>query len=220
MLWDIELCICITLAWAATFLLWLLIQQHSSVSKALARYHTTKLVAWSAFILLQTWRYAIADMRRPPLDISLHAWEMSQITLFVALMGSASCRLLYDLQQPIAIASTPQPNAQIRIDPEGTVIGWNDAATALFGWTAAEMVGQELAAHLVPPTFQEAHRAGLRRFRETAAMPLVNTRYTQLARCKDGREILVDISLTAHQTDHGTTFLGICTPAMCLLGLL
>jgi PAS domain S-box-containing protein len=34
------------------------------------------------------------------------------------------------------------PDAAILTDPSGVVRGWNDPATQLFGWTAADMIGQ------------------------------------------------------------------------------
>ncbi|WP_396213077.1 PAS domain-containing protein [Gemmatimonas sp.] len=37
-------------------------------------------------------------------------------------------------------------HAAILTDATGVVVGWNSAATALFGWSAAEMVGRPLIA--------------------------------------------------------------------------
>ncbi|MFN8706397.1 MAG: PAS domain-containing protein, partial [Planctomyces sp.] len=36
------------------------------------------------------------------------------------------------------------PDAAVLTDPSGVVRGWNDSATKLFGWTAADMIGRPL----------------------------------------------------------------------------
>ncbi len=42
------------------------------------------------------------------------------------------------------------PDAAILTDPSGVVRGWNDSATQLFGWTAAEMIGRALIERFPP----------------------------------------------------------------------
>ncbi len=42
------------------------------------------------------------------------------------------------------------PDAAILTDPSGVVRGWNDSATQLFGWSAAEMIGRPLVERFPP----------------------------------------------------------------------
>ena len=44
------------------------------------------------------------------------------------------------------------------MDDEGVVLGVNRAAERTFGYGAEELVGQELASMIIPPSLQEAHR--------------------------------------------------------------
>ena len=60
-----------------------------------------------------------------------------------------------DLEQSRLLLSSV-PEAVMIADPEGRVSYWNDAAAALFGWTAAEMVGRRLEERFPEPT-----RAGI-----------------------------------------------------------
>ena len=45
-------------------------------------------------------------------------------------------------------------------DAAGTIVGWNPAARAMFGWEEHEARGQPLTI-LMPTRFRSAHRAGL-----------------------------------------------------------
>ena len=45
----------------------------------------------------------------------------------------------------------------------GRILLWNDAATALFGWTPDEAIGADLAV-IVPADLRDHHNAGIRRF--------------------------------------------------------
>jgi PAS domain S-box-containing protein len=51
------------------------------------------------------------------------------------------------------------PDAFISIDGDGTVITWNRAAEAMFGWTFGETVGQELREFIFPPDGRDDHDA-------------------------------------------------------------
>src|SRR6266699_1079769 len=55
-------------------------------------------------------------------------------------------------------------DAVVTMDDSGSVIGWNQAAEATFGYSAAEVIGREMADLIVPPSLRESHRRGLARF--------------------------------------------------------
>ena len=54
-------------------------------------------------------------------------------------------------------------DAIITIDHEGKVVEFNRAAEQMFGRTAEEAVGSELAELVIPPLLRERHRAAVRR---------------------------------------------------------
>jgi len=49
------------------------------------------------------------------------------------------------------------PDAFITLDRDGVIMSWNAAARRLFGWTAAEAIGQTMRALIVPPEFSDRH---------------------------------------------------------------
>ena len=57
-------------------------------------------------------------------------------------------------------------HAVIATDPRGTVVFWNSAAEELYGWSAAEAVGRDIAEVTVPKVSQEAAGAIMVALRE------------------------------------------------------
>lgn len=88
-------------------------------------------------------------------------------------------------------------DAIVSADADERIIEWNTQAEAIFGWTAIEAQGRRLAELIIPPQFREAHRAGLKRFLSTGEGPILNRRIEVLGQHKDGREIPIDIAVTA-----------------------
>src|SRR5262245_58963458 len=72
---------------------------------------------------------------------------------------------------------------------EGIVTSWNAAAERLFGYTAAEMVGQSIT-RIIPDDLQHEEVAILTKLRAGERIE----RYETIRRCKDGS--LIEVSLT------------------------
>jgi PAS domain S-box-containing protein len=79
----------------------------------------------------------------------------------------------------------------------GTIVLWNPAAAAIFGYTAEEIVGRPLEL-LIPEQLRPAHRAGLRRYAASGRGPAIESqRPLDLpAVCKDGRTIQIEMTLS------------------------
>jgi PAS domain S-box-containing protein len=92
-------------------------------------------------------------------------------------------------------------DAFVSIDTEGRVAGWNLAAERLFGWTADEVIGRDVAI-TVPARLRAEHRDSLDR--ATAGPFSVET--VRLHR--DGHEIPVEIAVAAFREDDGWVFNG------------
>ncbi len=91
-------------------------------------------------------------------------------------------------------------DAIIQIDKFGRVTAWNPQAEQVFGWSAAEVVGQNLADYIIPAEFREAHRRGLARLVETGRGSSLNRRLDLEAIDRQGRRFPVEIACTAtHQ---------------------
>jgi PAS domain S-box-containing protein len=87
-------------------------------------------------------------------------------------------------------------DAVIVIDQDGYVTEFNPAAERLFGWTAHEAIGSELAGLVIPPRLRSAHRAALRRTVETGESALIGRRVELTGMRADGSEFPVELAIT------------------------
>ncbi len=93
-------------------------------------------------------------------------------------------------------------SALLAVDPEGTLIYLNPAATRLLGWGREDLVGRP-AAVLVPPDLLARHGPRVAALlADPAAAPIEALPDLRILR-KDGREVPVDVSLTAVGTAQG-----------------
>jgi PAS domain S-box-containing protein len=96
----------------------------------------------------------------------------------------------------------------VTMDDRGRVTGWNPAAEAIFGYTAAEATGREMAELIVPPSLREAHRRGLARFLETGAPTILDRRLELTGMRRDGTEFPVELTITRIDLPGAPTFTG------------
>jgi PAS domain S-box-containing protein len=97
-------------------------------------------------------------------------------------------------------------DAIITIDGRGIIESANRAAELMFGYSAAEFIGRNVAV-LMPTPYRENHDAYLQRFHETGEPRILNSPRELLAKRKDGSTFPIDLSVT--QVDHSECFTGI-----------
>lgn len=90
-------------------------------------------------------------------------------------------------------------DAFVAIDSRGIITDWNRAAETIFGWTRQEAVGKPLTATIIPMRHQEAHHQGMKKFQESGQGAVVNKRIELPGRTKSGKEIPVEMTITAYQ---------------------
>jgi two-component system cell cycle sensor histidine kinase/response regulator CckA len=88
-------------------------------------------------------------------------------------------------------------DAVISIDAAGTVSFWNRTAETMFGWSAGEAVGRELADLILPASHREAHRRGLAHFAATGEGPILGRRLELSGMHRDGGEFPLELRVTA-----------------------
>lgn len=86
-------------------------------------------------------------------------------------------------------------DAFVAVGLDGRVIDWNAQAERMFGWSAAEAVGRDLASLVLPERFHASYRDGLQRFRATGDIPLLGRRLERLVLDRTGREFPVEVSI-------------------------
>jgi PAS domain S-box-containing protein len=84
----------------------------------------------------------------------------------------------------------------ITMDHNGDVVEVNERTEQTFGYTAAQMVGRELAALIVPPDLRDAHRRGLARAVEAGAVHVPDHPLELMAMRADGSEFPVEVAIT------------------------
>ena len=89
-------------------------------------------------------------------------------------------------------------DAIIGKDLQGTIMSWNNGAARMFGYTAAEAVGQSIAM-LIPTRFVDEEPRILERIRRGETLE----HYETVRRHKDGREINISLTVSPLRDDAG-----------------
>jgi PAS domain S-box-containing protein len=86
------------------------------------------------------------------------------------------------------------PDAIIVADEHGYIVSWNQAASRMFGYPPAEILGKPLTV-LMPIRYREAHEMGVERMRTTGQSKLMGRVITLHGLRKDGTEFPIELSL-------------------------
>ena len=97
-------------------------------------------------------------------------------------------------------------DAFVQMDERGVILEWNSQAGAMFGWSRREAFGRTLADLIVPEVHTERHKEGLARFLSTGESAILGRRFEIEAQRRDGRQIKVEVSVTALRRDSGYVF--------------
>ena len=89
----------------------------------------------------------------------------------------------------------------IMMDHDGKVVEFNPAAEKAFGYSRAEVIGQELASLIIPPSLRERHRKGMAHYFATGEGPAIGKRLELPAVRSDGTEFPVELAITRIPTD-------------------
>ncbi len=93
-------------------------------------------------------------------------------------------------------------DALIYIDTQGIIRAWNGGAEALFGFSAAEALGQNVDL-IIPEHLREAHWRGFNRAMERGATSRGAEVRTTRGLRKDGRKLYVDMSFSVVKSTDG-----------------
>src|ERR1700704_4959220 len=99
-------------------------------------------------------------------------------------------------------------DAFVQMDESGTISDWNSQAEKIFGWSRGEALGRGLGELIIPEIHRAAHKSGLQRFLRTGEGSILGRRLEVEARRRDGKEIKVELSITALRRRNGVVFNG------------
>ena len=100
-------------------------------------------------------------------------------------------------------------DAVLLMDAGGKIAAWNPAAERIFGWSREEVMGADLAAHIIPERMREAHRRGLGRFLATGEGKVLARRLELPALRRDGSEFPVELSINPLSGAGPAMFVGV-----------
>ncbi|MBU0622326.1 MAG: PAS domain S-box protein [Gammaproteobacteria bacterium] len=109
----------------------------------------------------------------------------------------ASQQALASSEEKFKAISAAVLDALIMVDDRGTLVYWNPAAERILGYSADEAVGKPLHQLLTPQRYQERAERGFDAFRESGQGAVVGKTIEIEALHKDGREIPVELSISA-----------------------
>ena len=99
-------------------------------------------------------------------------------------------------------------DAFVQMNEAGRIVDWNPQAEAVFGWSRAEAIGALLGELIVPERYRAGHAAGLKRFLEGGKSAILGRRFEIEAQRRDGKEIKIELSVTALRQSGGQVFNG------------
>ncbi|HSQ90906.1 MAG TPA: PAS domain S-box protein, partial [Nitrospiraceae bacterium] len=109
---------------------------------------------------------------------------------------AAEAALLQSQERNRAIVDTALDGV-ITIDSTGVVTDWNAQATAIFGWSRAEVLGRVFSETIVAEQDRQAYEQGISEFLRTGAGAVLNHRIEIVGRHKDGRELPVELAVSS-----------------------
>ncbi|MBL8487091.1 MAG: DUF3365 domain-containing protein [Rhodocyclaceae bacterium] len=110
-------------------------------------------------------------------------------------------RALAESEERFRLGSEHMHDALAAVDGEGRVRIWNRAAAEVFGYGKDEILGRRVQDLLVPEAQRAAIGEGLREFAASGRGPLIGETRELAALHKDGREIPIELSLSAITVD-------------------
>jgi two-component system sensor kinase FixL len=99
------------------------------------------------------------------------------------------------------------PDAMIVIDDHGAILSFSAAAERMFGYSGAEVAGQNVKI-LMPQPDRDAHDAYMARYLETGVARIIGIGRVTTARRRDGSNFPIELSIGDARTPHGRVFTG------------
>ncbi len=94
----------------------------------------------------------------------------------------------------------------VSIDDRGLVTEFNPAAERTFGWARSEIVGRQMADHLIPVDLRPEHHRGFDHYLRTGEGPVLGQRVELRGRRRDGTEFPIELAVTRIPIDGPPAF--------------
>ena len=135
-------------------------------------------------VLVRDHRDVVTGIRTVTIDVTEHKEIMDA---------------LREREATLQAVCTSAVDALVMIDGEGRTLLWNPAAERMFGYTAAEMLGQPVHDLVAPADLRQRFLANFPDFQKTGQGAAIGKVVEMTARRKDGSEFPIDLSVSAVQ---------------------
>jgi PAS domain S-box-containing protein len=135
-------------------------------------------------VLVRDHRDVVTGIRTVTIDVTEHKEIMDA---------------LREREATLQAVCTSAVDALVMIDGEGRTLLWNPAAERMFGYTAAEMLGQPVHDLVAPDDLRQRFLANFPDFQKTGQGAAIGKVVEMRARRKDGSEFPIDLSVSAVQ---------------------
>lgn len=95
----------------------------------------------------------------------------------------------------------------IIINSDGCIVEFSESAERIFGYKEEEILGQNMAAFIVPERYRDAHNAGMERMRETGKANILGQRIEIEAVRANGEEFMSELAISRSRSSSGDIFI-------------
>ncbi|MEK6753081.1 MAG: PAS domain S-box protein [Chloroflexota bacterium] len=145
------------------------------------------------------------DGREFPVDILLSPLQLGGRTFVTAVVRDITERKLAEealksSEARYRAVTQSASEAIISSNSQGHIVGWNDSAEVIFGYSEDEALNQPLT-FLMPSRFHEEHHAGMARVNSGGEKHIIGKTVEVQGQRKDGSEFPLEMSLAEWQVD-------------------
>jgi two-component system, sensor histidine kinase and response regulator len=97
-------------------------------------------------------------------------------------------------------------DAFVEMDAGGRILVWNAQAESAFQWSQTEIIGKDLSEAIIPRNYREGYEQEIRQLLASGQGTARNRRFETIASSKDGREMPVEITISAMRHDQSHHF--------------
>ena len=121
---------------------------------------------------------------------------------------AVTAKLQADIQaEQMAATVSASLDGIIIINSDGCVVEFSDSAERIFGYNKEDILGQNMAALIVPERYQDAHNAGMSRMRETGKANILGQRIEIEAVRANGEEFMTELAISRSRSSSGDIFI-------------
>ena len=156
------------------------------------------LEAWLIFRPIVTHvRAMIGKLQHATDELQSHRGQLQQLVEQRTAELESRTEALAQSEEKFRLVSTVAKDAIVIINPQDRVIYWNPAATEIFGYESAQVIGMNLHRLIAPERFQAHAQSGFQQFSTSGTGNFVGKTLELTAMRSNGQEFPIELSVSA-----------------------